>query len=325
MQPPILFFTIIDTENIDFYYSLPKNIQLGCNSSHGSYNKLLQRGFRVDFVDNPFMKFNPDKHRRVLEHIRPRFATLRDYFSEEDCRALGIPYYSVEDLLAFYEQVKPFIRSPIFIPKTLPIPELPDHFVLGFPTKSNYAKKSLFFDEVLSQQRPIHLLGASLYRQFVLWRVSRGNVISLDNNYISRTASFRQAETLYYDALQRRSFTFRAGSFINTNVLRFVLDHFIDDDLRLRALVVAVLVRSFFRTVSFSSLERTKASYWQALDASIQSFSALFSQPFLSLFDVLLADEHVIRAVWSAISQRFAHHPFVSRQTSERIVSLFCA
>jgi hypothetical protein len=325
MQPPILFFTITNIQNIDFYYSLPKNIQLGCNSIHAGYQELLQRGFRFDFVDNPFMKFNPDKHRRVIEHIRPRFATLRDYFSEEDCRALGIKYYSVEDLLAFYEQVKQFIRSPIFIPKTLPIPELPDHFILGFPTKSNYAKKSLFFDEVLAQQRPIHLLGGSLYRQFVLWRVAGGNVISLDNNYISRQASFRNAEILDYDSLQRRSFTFRAGSFINTNVLRFVLDHFIDEDLRLRALVVAVLIRSFFRTVSFSSPERTKASYWQALDASMQSFSALFSQPFLSLFDVLLTDENIIRAVWAAISQRLANHPFVSSQTSERIVSLFCA
>jgi len=64
------------------------------------------------------MKFNPDKHRQVLEHIRPRFATLRDYFSEEDCNELGIQYYSVEDILAFYEQVKPFIRSPIFIPNS---------------------------------------------------------------------------------------------------------------------------------------------------------------------------------------------------------------
>jgi len=109
------------------------------------------------------MKFNPDKHRQALEHIRPRFATLRDYFSEEDCNELGIQYYSVEDILAFYEQVKPFIRLPIFIPKTLPIPELPDHFILGYPTKSNYAKKSLFFDEVLAQQRPIHLLNRARF------------------------------------------------------------------------------------------------------------------------------------------------------------------
>lgn len=325
MQPPILFFTIIDTGNIDFYYSLPKNIQLGCNSDHASYGKLLQLGFRFDFVDNPFMKFKPDKHRRVIEHIRPRFATLRDYLSEEDCVALGIKYYSVEDILAFYEQVKPFIRSPIFIPKTLPIPELPDHFVLGFPTKSNYSKRSLFFDEVLAQQRPIHLLGGSLYSQFVLWRVSEGNVISLDNNYISRKAVFRHADFLDYDALQRGSFTFRAGSFINSNVLRFVLDNFRDEDLRLRALVVATLVRSFFRTVSFATPERNKATYWYALDVSMQSFSALFSQPFLSLFDVLLADEHIIRAVWAAISQRLANHPFVSSQTSERVVSLFSA
>lgn len=34
---------------------------------------------KIDFVDNPFMKYDHEKHFEVVKEVRPKYATIRDY------------------------------------------------------------------------------------------------------------------------------------------------------------------------------------------------------------------------------------------------------
>lgn len=323
MKPPLLFFTVAETTHIEFFRSLPPSIRLGINSYYiRAYERLLHEGFALDFVDNPFLRFHEERHKRAIQRIQPQFATLRDYFSRQDCEELRIPYYSVDELLAFYEQIKSYVVFPIFIPKTLPIPALPEQFVLGFPTKSEYAKKGLHFDDVLTQNKPIHILGGSLSSEFLLWFLAPDRVISIDNNYISRQAAYRAATVLRRDLIEQQCVNLRTSA-VNKRLITFVIDHFQNDDLRIRALVLLILIKSLLRRISFSTGARDRHSYWQSLNVSLQTFAELFSDPFISFFCQLTTNERILAEAWTLIQQRFSQYSFVRNQSREYVLSLF--
>lgn len=167
-------------------------MQYGINSSYHTracrYSDTPKH--RIVFVDQPFRHYDHAKHLDVVAAIRPRYATVQDIMTRDQCAALGIHYTDPDIILRQAEDLATHAKNVIVIPKA---PEffslVPSRFMLGYPVPSSYS------DEApppldLYRGRRVHLLGGSWSRQLSLLYTLGGDVVSLDTNYIHRIARY---------------------------------------------------------------------------------------------------------------------------------------
>lgn len=162
--------------------------KVGLKSDH----KLKCGNCRITFMDNPFMKYNHEKHiSRVMEYI-PKYATIRDYFNTEQCKELGIEYYTFDQLKEHGEILKKHNVIPIIIPKfeaALDEIDTLSGYVVGYSMAGKFGKaKKLPLDIVVDRGYKIHLLGGRHETQIDTYLRYPDSVVSMDSSVLSYSA-----------------------------------------------------------------------------------------------------------------------------------------
>lgn len=75
---------------------------------------------RAMFVDNEFKKYNHQKHVSAVKELKPKYATVRDAMTIEQCKQARIDYYPLEQILNWAEELSEYAENVIVIPIRLP-------------------------------------------------------------------------------------------------------------------------------------------------------------------------------------------------------------
>lgn len=162
-------------------------IMNGCISND---KRIMERekyewAFKIQFIDNEFKKYNHEKHLSVIKEIKPKYATVRDIMTPEQCQQAKIEYYSFEQIMEYAYQIKEHAENVIIIPKYDCLDKISKDFMLGYSVPTRYGGTPL--DIKLFSDWKVHLLGGSPKNQIQLVN-QYDNVVSFDNNYIELIA-----------------------------------------------------------------------------------------------------------------------------------------
>ena len=147
---------------------------------------------RPIFVDNEFKDYDHDMHVRYVDYWKPKYATVRDLMTKEQCAELDVPYYTIDETLRMAEDVKAAgAQHVILIPKYDCVADLPDDYVMGFSVPTSYGGSPLPTEKFAG--RDVHLLGGSPSLQIAYvdeFTQAGATVVSLDNNYMLKVAKY---------------------------------------------------------------------------------------------------------------------------------------
>lgn len=163
----------------------------GINSAHYRlcpYTHQLSDRHEVAFIDNDYFKYNHAKHLDTARMIKPKYCTVRDIMTKEQCKADNIAYYSFEQIMVWAEELVQYAENVIVIPKYDCIKDIPEKFMLGYSIPTSHGGTPLSVD--LFRGRRVHLLGGSWKAQLDYLAELGEDVVSLDNNYIRRMSDF---------------------------------------------------------------------------------------------------------------------------------------
>ncbi len=141
------------------------------------------------FVDNDFKNYDHRQHVSVVARLHPKYATVRDVMTPEQCRAEQVEYYSLGQILDYADELADFAEHIIVIPKYDCVDQIPDRYMLGYSTPTSYGGAPGGIVELMANsKRPVHLLGGAWEQQRRLLYHSGMNIISLDFNHIHKLA-----------------------------------------------------------------------------------------------------------------------------------------
>jgi hypothetical protein len=141
---------------------------------------------KVAFVDNEYTAYRHDVHLRDVKEHRPKYATVRDAMTEEQCRAAGIEYFPLSRILDWAEELAEHADNVIVIPKYDCLDDIPEKFVLGYSIPTSHGGTPLSWERF--KGRRVHLLGGSWSKQLSYLAALGDDVVSLDMNYVYKTA-----------------------------------------------------------------------------------------------------------------------------------------
>lgn len=153
----------------------------GVNSSHAPCAQATTWSLHtVQFVDCDYRNYDHGKHVEVVARYRPKYATVRDIMTREQCERLNVRYYAFDDILKMAEELERYAEHVIVIPKFDCLHEIPQRYILGYSVPTSYGGTPLPIEKFLSHR--IHLLGGTPWRQYQYYRAARSNVVSVDQN-----------------------------------------------------------------------------------------------------------------------------------------------
>lgn len=142
---------------------------------------------KVQFVDNDFHDYDHAHHAEIVRQFRPKYATVRDIMTPEQCKAAGIAYYPFEQIMEWAAEIAEHATNVIVIPKYDCLDQIPDKYMLGYSVPTSYGGTPLPVESF--RGRRVHLLGGSWKAQLAHMAVLGDDVVSLDNNHVERIAS----------------------------------------------------------------------------------------------------------------------------------------
>lgn len=169
--------------------ALDAGLKIGCISSD---TRILRSRVHITFVDNDYKLYDHSLHLSTIQHLSktqirpPKYATVRDIMTPEQCQAEGIAHYPLETILTWADELSQYAKNVILIPKYDCLSEIPKEYVLGYSVETGYGGTPLPAGRFVS--RRVHLLGGRWDRQLAILSELGGDVVSLDNNYIQRIA-----------------------------------------------------------------------------------------------------------------------------------------
>ncbi len=163
---------------------------LGANSSMGILKQpeRWRWKFPVRFIDNDYKDYDHAVHREAVMAHRPKYATVRDAMTKEQCAAAGIEHFELEQLLDWAYELAEFAEHVIVIPKYDCLDRIPARFMLGYSVLSGYGATPLPLEAF--RGRRVHLLGGNWRRQVAYMNMLGTDVVSLDTNWINNKARF---------------------------------------------------------------------------------------------------------------------------------------
>lgn len=161
----------------------------GLNSSRASRLCLYaqsdrMREHRVCFVDNEFKRYDHARHLEVVARLRPKYATVIDVMSREQCAAYNARYYTLDQILRYAEELKPHCDHVMVIPKIDCVADIPPEYMLGYSTPTSYGGTDLPYSAFAG--RPVHVLGGAW--QQIRDAIRAMNVVSFDIAHIHKIA-----------------------------------------------------------------------------------------------------------------------------------------
>lgn len=142
---------------------------------------------KVQFVDNEFKFYDHSHHLEIVRTFRPKYATVRDIMTPEQCKSSGIDYYPFEQIMGWADELQEYAENVIVIPKYDCLDKIPPQFMLGYSVPTSYGGTPLPVE--MFKGRRVHLLGGSWKAQLAHMAVLGDDVVSLDNNHISVIAN----------------------------------------------------------------------------------------------------------------------------------------
>jgi hypothetical protein len=154
---------------------------------------------QLTFVDNPFMGYKHEKHFKFVFKHNPKYATVRDYFSQEQCDQRRIEYIDLETLVGHCNELIDHGILPIIIPKNeealKEVADLSriDEYVVGYSLAKQFGQaKRLDFKGYVDSGFRIHLLGGRPEVQIEYYNQYPDNIVSMDTAVISTLAVNRK-------------------------------------------------------------------------------------------------------------------------------------
>lgn len=146
---------------------------------------------RPIFIDNEYHDYDHARHLEVVSHWKPRYCTVRDWMSPEQCAAAGIEYYPLGQIIDWADELSEAgAENVMLIPKVDNIDAIPERFMLGYSVPSSYGATPLPTEAF--RGRRVHLLGGSAISQMRYFMRLADEVVSVDNNHIMNIARFGQ-------------------------------------------------------------------------------------------------------------------------------------
>jgi hypothetical protein len=169
-------------------------LKYGAQSGSGKICKYAdEKWHRLTFLDLDFKNYNHEVHIEKVKQWKPKYSIVRDIMTKEQCDALGIQWYSFEQIMDWAEEIDQYAENTVIVPKYEEVfSKIPDKFMLGYSTGGGYSKSNPLSFELYKGKR-VHILGASWKRQLAMIEecLSLGvNVVSLDNNNLSKIAIY---------------------------------------------------------------------------------------------------------------------------------------
>lgn len=142
----------------------------------------------VSFIDNDYFDYNHDTHLKAVKELAPKYTTVRDVMSKEQCAKAGITHYPLEQILEWAWELSEHAENVIVIPKYDCLDLIPDNFILGFSVPTSHGG-TVVSPECFKGRR-VHLLGGSWKEQLKYMAFFGDDVVSVDNNYILKQAQY---------------------------------------------------------------------------------------------------------------------------------------
>ena len=76
--------------------------------------------------------FDSTVHLAAVTQLTPKYATVCDAFSEQQCEALGLEYYPLEQILEWAEELEPYAQNVIICPRYDCIDRIPSRYMIGY-------------------------------------------------------------------------------------------------------------------------------------------------------------------------------------------------
>jgi hypothetical protein len=165
--------------------------KIGCQSSATHVLKSRDRWehiYPLTFIDNEWHDYDHPKHLDFVAAFRPKYATVRDVMTRQQCRDAGVTYYPLDKVLAMAADVADHAENVIIIPKFDCIADIPDHHMLGYSVPSSYGATPLPAERF--KGRRVHLLGGPWRAQRTYLTLLGEDVVSLDFNHVLFEAKF---------------------------------------------------------------------------------------------------------------------------------------
>lgn len=142
---------------------------------------------KVEFIDNDFKDYDHKRHLNVVAEHNPKYATVRDIMSEQQCKGVGITFYPFDQIMRWAEQLNECAEKIIVIPKIDCLHEISDEYILGYSVPTSYGGTPMSAEKF--RGREVHLLGGSWKAQLEYLALLGNDVVSLDTNYVQRQAT----------------------------------------------------------------------------------------------------------------------------------------
>ena len=150
-----------------------------------------QERHKPQFIDNDYFHYNHKLHVEAVKKWKPKYCTVRDIMTEEQCQNAGIPFFTFSQIMDYANELQQYAENVIVIPKFDCIKDIPKNFMLGYSVPTSHGGTPLAFDRF--KNRRVHLLGGSPKKQLAYYNAMPQEVVSLDNNYILKIANYGQA------------------------------------------------------------------------------------------------------------------------------------
>lgn len=145
---------------------------------------------KVVFVDNDYHEWDFALHKQVIEGLpnKPKYVTVRDLMTKQQCAQAGIDYFSLEEILDWAAELETLSDNVILIPKYDCLDKLPSQYVLGYSIPTSHGGTPLPVEAF--KGRRVHLLGGSWKKQLAHMALLGEDVVALDNNYVGHIAQY---------------------------------------------------------------------------------------------------------------------------------------
>jgi hypothetical protein len=152
--------------------------------------KLEERlpGVRLGFMDNEWHDYDHARHVAAVADARPKYATVRDVMTREQCEHEGVEFLPLGQVLEMAEEVQSYCDNVIVIPKYDCLDKIPEKYVIGYSVPTSYGRTPMPAE--MLQGRRVHLLGGSWNKQRKYLALLGDDVVSFDNNHLSKVATF---------------------------------------------------------------------------------------------------------------------------------------
>lgn len=165
-------------------------LKYGINSAHYRicpYEHELTGRHEVCFIDNDYFHYDHATHLAAIAKFRPKYATVCDIMSEQQCKDDGIVYHEFNQIMDWAEELREHAENVILIPKYDCLDDIPAHFMLGYSIPTSHGGTPLHPERF--KGRRLHLLGGSWSKQLDYLDYFGDDVRSVDNNHVAKIAT----------------------------------------------------------------------------------------------------------------------------------------